>query len=380
MEFYRLLQVSTDATRAQIRQAYYREALKVHPDKAKSAEDKRKSAQKFQKLSSAYQVLINEESRDNYDAFGGCYVKGTQIYSLDPHVFFAVTFGSYLVLPYVGELKVASVVDKFISLTNNDDGNKRQKESFSIDNTGEESLQQRRRVVDIALHLRQRVAPFVNGSIAEDTFRASCRLEAVKILEEGGDFGDSLLLSVGRALIGPSREFLGYRTSILGLHGTVSAVHSSALDVLQQYQTVGTLLETTATALGPLLDAFAREQQEKRSNDGSEEPICWINDGDLTFELIEKLDKSMPKAIRLVWQVTHNDIIQTLRDACGKLFGDFASKEVQLKRARGILLLGQEFYNMGRNNYRKDKWRNEDALRHLLETAVFAATMQQAVY
>lgn len=63
-----------EVTSAQLRKAYYRQALKYHPDKQnhsdKSAEEIRDSKLKFEAISVAYSILSDEERRKVYDEVG----------------------------------------------------------------------------------------------------------------------------------------------------------------------------------------------------------------------------------------------------------------------------------------------------------------------
>jgi len=66
---YEVLNVTADSTRGEIRRAYHKLSLQYHPDKVgdKSDEEKAASNAKFLKVSSAYEVLANEKSRQSYD-------------------------------------------------------------------------------------------------------------------------------------------------------------------------------------------------------------------------------------------------------------------------------------------------------------------------
>lgn len=62
-----VLEVSKDATPAQLRKAYYRKALLYHPDKTSGQEAK------FQAINVAYEILKNAEKRAEYDETGELY-------------------------------------------------------------------------------------------------------------------------------------------------------------------------------------------------------------------------------------------------------------------------------------------------------------------
>lgn len=380
--FYRMLKVPTDATSSEIKRAYYREAIKVHPDKNRgdtSAETK------FQQLSAAYQVLSREETRETYDTFGKCYLQHHEQDSplLDAHVFFDVMFGSRLVEPYVGELQIASLVDDFLSLT---DVESIKKQSTYEDN----GTRQKRRVLDIALHLRKSIAKVVEGTLSEEGFRLSCRAEAVGIAN--GDLGDDFLISIGRALVTPARNYIANRKSIL--QGTARSVQTSTNDIMQKYHTASAFLQSVTSVFGPLMNAFAQHGSTTTTTTTSpdkEEPefmeyqnadSCGEDAAQFqvdTMELMKKLEKSIPKAFRLIRQLNDRDIRRTLKVACSKVIGDGGDTEVSLKRAKALLVLGEVFYEMGLKFHREDRWKDEDYLRKLMKRAYSAATVDVVI-
>ncbi len=66
-DYYKLLEVSKDATAADIKKAYRKLAVKYHPDKNqgdKAAEEK------FKEISIAYEILGDEQKRSLYDRYG----------------------------------------------------------------------------------------------------------------------------------------------------------------------------------------------------------------------------------------------------------------------------------------------------------------------
>lgn len=63
--YYDILQVSPNATQAQIKTAYYKQSFIYHPDKNTGSEH---AASRFSQISEAYNVLGNKTSRKKYDA------------------------------------------------------------------------------------------------------------------------------------------------------------------------------------------------------------------------------------------------------------------------------------------------------------------------
>lgn len=85
--YYDLLQVPSDATPEQLKKAYYRLAIKYHPDK--NPQDRAAAEAKFKEISEAYQILSDADKRAAYDRMGRA---GVQEGGVDPRVFFRQTF------------------------------------------------------------------------------------------------------------------------------------------------------------------------------------------------------------------------------------------------------------------------------------------------
>jgi curved DNA-binding protein CbpA len=66
-KYYDILEVPPTASAEEIKKAYYRAALKYHPDKVIGQPEKSKAEEKFKQVGQAYQVLSDPTLRTRYD-------------------------------------------------------------------------------------------------------------------------------------------------------------------------------------------------------------------------------------------------------------------------------------------------------------------------
>lgn len=69
-DYYKVLGVDRDASKEEIKRAYYKLAHKHHPDKGGNEE-------KFKEINEAYQVLSDKEKRNRYDQYGRAFEEGS---------------------------------------------------------------------------------------------------------------------------------------------------------------------------------------------------------------------------------------------------------------------------------------------------------------
>mmetsp|Transcript_52097 Transcript_52097/g.156329 ORF Transcript_52097/g.156329 Transcript_52097/m.156329 type:complete len:792 (-) Transcript_52097:1935-4310(-) len=383
-EYYDLLGVSTGATQGEIKKAYYKEARKVHPDKCPGDPG---AASKFQDLGHAYQILSNEQSRAAYDKNGppnSGNATEAMASEIDPFVFFAVMFGSHLVEPYIGELWIATTADSVMkdAMEQQEQMDAEEKatdadEKMAADmanraaQSAEAKLKQRKREVKCALNVRDRIRPYEDGSQDKETFTVAAREEAEKIA--GSAFGNVYLVTIGFALQVEAEEFLGFQTSFLGLDGhaararkkanavsTNMKIMSSGIKAVRAGQKVYKEVETVQqqAALkkkesGGDLSGSNRSAVDGASSESAQQSIPGMGDMDAEQAALaaQKLEESLPAILELAWAVNQRDITRTLKRVCRKLFTDAAvSVEDRQKRAEGVLILGREFYAVGRKN------------------------------
>jgi len=86
-KYYDLLDVSPNVSESELKKAYRKKALKVHPDKGGDPE-------LFKEITHAYEVLADPQKRDTYDARGEAGLQeGGGMGGMDPHDLFSSLFG-----------------------------------------------------------------------------------------------------------------------------------------------------------------------------------------------------------------------------------------------------------------------------------------------
>jgi curved DNA-binding protein CbpA len=336
-EYYDLLKVSTNATSVELKKAYYREARLCHPDKNPDDEE---AHQKFQKLGQAYQTLSDPQRRAAYDKEG---TEPEEMPELDAFVFFNVMFGSALVEPYIGELWIASTADSVMNenLEDLEDESLSEEERTEkmrqqyMESLAKQEIKQRKRQVQCAQFLRQRVQPYFEDA---DAFRQSCRDEATKIA--AGPYGALYCMTIGFALEVAADEYLGFETTFLGLGGHVARTRKNASGFASGMKLLGAGIRAASAGVRTMKEA---EELQAKAEEGRE-----IGEQDAQ-QLEQAMNGTLPAFLELAWAVNKRDIQSTLKAVCKKLFDDAGvPKEFRLERAQAVKILGREFQVVGK--------------------------------
>jgi curved DNA-binding protein CbpA len=100
-EYYEALDVAPDATEIEIKKAYRKAAIRLHPDNP----DDPTAHEKFQAVGEAYQVLSDPDLRKQYDKLGKEGAKPDSGFE-DPSEFFTMIFGGEAFQDWIGEISL----------------------------------------------------------------------------------------------------------------------------------------------------------------------------------------------------------------------------------------------------------------------------------
>lgn len=101
-EYYEALGVAPEATEIEIKKAYRKAAIRLHPDKNP---DDPTAHEKFQAVGEAYQVLSDPDLRKQYDKLGKEGAKPDSGFE-DPSEFFTMIFGGEAFQDWIGEISL----------------------------------------------------------------------------------------------------------------------------------------------------------------------------------------------------------------------------------------------------------------------------------
>ena len=392
--FYDRLQIPVDATHSEIKKAYYRQALQVHPDK--NAEQQDEATDHFRSLHKVYQTLASEETRALYDTHGVCFSEHLHAHEVqvDPYIFFAIVFGSRVVEPYVGDLAIASIVDNTLLLTN------KAKPAGQVKQQGlDDSDQQLRRQVNIATHLRERIDDYTFGRISKEDFRTSCRTEAqalamameselqVRFLLES--IASGLISATVRSLLPAwSKPLLGWAYKALDITRDHSKIHLDLEKAIQQALRDILAEDAKENEAAFIVNQYQQEHEEDDPLECGQDKKQKAQQSNADVDvLLKKL--SNPRLLKLAYQFNANDITRTLRESSKRVLDDAAeNQELRSLRAQALNTMGHEFhaaailYQKHRKGKRKadDGYPDLETIQKTVQSALAESVINEGVF
>eukprot|EP01056_Protomagalhaensia_sp_Gyna25_P003040 Protomagalhaensia_sp_Gyna_25__3039@NODE_27_length_7410_cov_874_798263_g19_i0_p2_GENE_NODE_27_length_7410_cov_874_798263_g19_i0NODE_27_length_7410_cov_874_798263_g19_i0_p2_ORF_typecomplete_len597_score135_10DnaJX/PF14308_6/7_1e03DnaJX/PF14308_6/7_2e36DnaJ/PF00226_31/3_5e03DnaJ/PF00226_31/4_7e25ATG_C/PF09333_11/7_6e10ATG_C/PF09333_11/1_6e04SBDS/PF01172_18/6_2SBDS/PF01172_18/1_9e02Sporozoite_P67/PF05642_11/0_32Pam16/PF03656_13/0_49Pam16/PF03656_13/6_3e03_NODE_27_length_7410_cov_874_798263_g19_i0561 len=346
-EYYDLLGVPTDATENQIRKAYYKLAKECHPDKH-GGDPAMKI--KFQEIGEAYQVLCDPERRRQYDELGKA--AADKMDFLDSSLLFAMLFGSEAMEPYIGKLKLATMVEDEMDedILDPDDAD----EWTEFDKAYHDAVQAFR-VIVLALKLRDRLQPYVEAVQANSMHAV---IDWKKIQEDAiyrlcqESFGAELVDAVGFTYENYAAHYFDRRDAWFGPIQPKMQLHKRRFDTIMAAVSAASQVSREKRRHAR---RHRRARAEREQSEGS--PVATENVPDVVPPPFEEdvvaMEKTLEHILQTMLQICIFDIYDTVREACRKTLNDRAIEEgEQRQRAKGLEVLGKMMQSIS-EEYRK---------------------------
>lgn len=403
-EYYDLLGVSTNATAADIKKAYYKQARACHPDKNPGDEA---AHAKFQALGHAYNILSNDQLRANYDKNGKSdSTSADSMHEIDPMVFFNCMFGSTLVEPYIGELWIASTAD---AMMKDQTGGLNPEELEQLDEETRQEIMQAKfdkiqieaefkrtkRIVACAQNLRARIQEYeiINfesdpelAAIQAEFFRKGCREEALQIAQ--GAQGDLYCQTIGLAFLFNAQEYLAEVGASQWWLGQLAKTRQGLSAINGNFALLGAGIKAAVAGSRAMQTAEQLQKMQELQKDGGADEaaadatkVAELDEQAIAAQMEETINDSLPAFLEFAWAINKRDIQQTLKGVCQKLFDDAVPpRNKRIQRAEAVKILGREFFNVGTEtmkNNKKTKKSSAEEIKAQLSAAAMA-TMAKA--
>ncbi|KAK6200985.1 DnaJ-like protein [Scheffersomyces amazonensis] len=376
--YYDILGVEPSATALELKKAYRKQAIKLHPDK--NANDP-KAAEKFQELGEAYGILQDADSRALYDELGVEGLKnensGGANTDIDPSEFFTMVFGGVAFQDWIGELSLideaskaseilgededdSTVVDEKLNhdvsdltLHNNNDVSKRPSEitSETLEKKRKQRISKEQRDKIIKMQEEARLAKIakvnklsenllskiekyetaVTNSSALEQFTSKLHQEFEDLKIES--FGIELLHLIGKIYTTQANATIA-SSKTFGVSKIFSSTKNAATTVKNGYSILKSAVDTQSYVEEMMKEEEVLQLAELNGIEISDE---------VRYRHAEKQRISSGKMVATAWAATKFEVTGVLNKVCKQVLNDKSlTKKEKLSRAKALLFIGKQ--------------------------------------
>ncbi|KAF0718351.1 Aste57867_1748 [Aphanomyces stellatus] len=351
MELYDTLGVPANATDVEIKKAYRRLAIKLHPDKNLNDPT---ASEKFQHVGAAYQILSDPQSRASYDEHGKDGVD-QQIF-MDNSQIYDMIFGSQAFENYVGELNLMTLQQELGKMSDNMTD---AADMLGSQNSDYVKFMQKKREVTCAVFLATLLDEYMEDKSENHVnFRTKIKADAAELASTA--FGGTLIGVVGYVYEEQAHRHLGFRKNIaagLGLQNVTRSAH--VLSTKYRFLTSAVSAYSKYNKAAKKVEEFEKKQQkehheqqqkehheqQQKDDKTSDEDTKAVPPSPEMEDLSRQLQQeTLGSILETAWNFTVMDVESTLRSVCFKLFKDASvTAEERMLRAEGLSIIAEIF-------------------------------------
>ncbi|CAG8683575.1 4356_t:CDS:2 [Funneliformis caledonium] len=310
-ELYDILGVSPTASSSEIKKQYYKLALQFHPDKNKSPD-------------AEYQILSNPDLRKKYNEFGGKNDVEPEGGFVNPEDFFRQQFGGDRFVDIIGEISIGRDMKEVLQNAaedTNGDGAEMRRET----NEEERDKIRQQRVDKLVSNLIHKLSMYVDSNDAKgaEQFKNVIEIEADDLKAES--YGIELLHAIGFTYSLKAKQYIG-GDQIFGLPRFGHILREK-----------GHVFSETISTLRSAIDLQnSFKELQKAEQEG-------LND----VEKSKLEEATANKGLTALWKGSKLEVEGVLREVCDRVLSDSKeSKEVLIKRAEGLKIIGAVYENV----------------------------------